>query len=1684
MMGRAMKTYANFALAGCIAAGAVISLPVHAVTVNKEATGTDLTAGASWVGGIAPGSGDVAKWGNGDALGGTLTMGSSLSWQGMNVYGASGVITTTGVGTLTLGGAGISLLGGVNLTVNNHVAVGASQDWVVGSGRTLLINTTGSTIAFNSGTTTTLSGAGTVEFGNNRVLTGAGDLVVDGVILSNNLQGGTQTRTGDTYLNSGTIKISTGVSLFGSGDLHINGGNIGSGNTNRRTIGNTVYVGDDFEVGGAGVSSGAIQFSGAMDFGSASRTIMATSIFEINGTVSNAPALVKTGAGSLVLGAVNMSGTSLTLSAGGMLLGGNGTATIGSLSGVAGTTIASNYNLVSNGLRPLSVNQTVDGEFHGTITNAGGGARSISLTKTGAATLTLTGVNTYDGSTTVSAGTLKISGAGQLGGGTYAGAITDNATLHIGTTAAQTLSGSISGSGTLVKSNSGTLTISNTGNTFSGTTSVNGGTLNLTGATGSTSKLAVGGGTFSYQRATAQTVNGLTVNAGSSTVANTNSGATNVLNLGAITRSAGGAVNFPTATAANNVVTTSTANTNGILGPWATVGQNWAANDGSGSIVAFTAYTDVTRLSSGTKAIANDATANVRVVDGTGGTGNITLAAADTTSNSLLQSATGGAVTVDTTAATFRTGGILMASGASALTIGTAANAGTLTAASAGGDLLVRNNVASSSNTLTIHSTIANNTSASSVSIIGNSASNPTVTLTGTNTYSGGTTLGGDGWISVGHNSALGTGDVIFNNSGIFRFSSDSGTGRSLSNPVTFNGEGVARMGAGSPSNGTLTFSGAVSLGGASRTLDTAVNTYFTGTVSNGGITKQGAANLYLQGANIFSGLLDITTSGTVALEHVGAVNGAPSVNMSAGNLGIGAPFVGNTATIGNLTGTGGTITTQWNAGNGVRTLQVNQTVDGTFAGVLQSEGAGLRQLALIKTGTATLTLSGNSTYSGGTTISQGTLIATHANAFGTSGTVTLNNPGTGANNTNLLLGNVTLGRAITVANQGSGTVTLGANGSVALPTFSGAITLNKGVTLDGSTNTDRLTFSGGIGGTGDVTIAGSSRVVFTTTANTYNGTTTINSNSILQLSDGSATSTQLLPNASVLTLNAGAFLKLAKGANSETIGGLSGTGTVRGHEGVPSVASALVINNSGSHNFGGVLENGGALGATLSLTKSGAGAQTLSGNNTYSGATTVSDGMLIAQGGYAIGDNSTVDLANLPTAQLQITHTEQVGALNGGGASGGNIALSSGITLTTGNNNASTSYGGVISGVGASLNKRGTGTQTLTGASSFSGAVTIDNGVLGVDAIAASGNQPLGTGTGSIAMLNGSTLRFTGTSGTTGRGLTLSGTNGGQVEVSNAAGTLTLGGTISGASANFTKNGAGTFNQTGSGDWTGNTFITGGTYNVTSTGSIGNTGEIQLTGSATLNINTTTQVRAASLDITSGTVNLNSGALRTNGITMASGTAFSWGAGTLTMQTAATGSTGSTDRREPGSSGSTLPVYEGTRITIDGAAAGLATTTGSVLDLGPTYTSGGMRYDQLQVSGSLNLTAAGDTLNFDFNPRFFRPSVFGADGAGTLILVDGTSFSGTFDSFTGVLSDYIGFTAAPNSGSVVGVLGVSTLNPLTDIPVDTYYLEYETDTGNVLFHYRLSASVPEPASAGLLVVGALFLRALRRHPA
>ena len=131
----------------------------------------------------------------------------------------------------------------------------------------------------------------------------------------------------------------------------------------------------------------------------------------------------------------------------------------------------------------------------GTISGVISGGYGITKVGGSGSTLTLSGVNTYTGNTTISAGTLQIAGAGQLGGGNYAGNIANSDTFNYNSTAAQTLSGVISGSGTLTESGPGILTLSGT-NTYTGVTTVNSGTLALgaTGSINSTPQIAIAAG--------------------------------------------------------------------------------------------------------------------------------------------------------------------------------------------------------------------------------------------------------------------------------------------------------------------------------------------------------------------------------------------------------------------------------------------------------------------------------------------------------------------------------------------------------------------------------------------------------------------------------------------------------------------------------------------------------------------------------------------------------------------------------------------------------------------------------------------------------------------------------------------------------------------------------------------------------------------------------------------------------------------------------------------------------------------------------------------------------------------------------------------------------------------------------------------------------------------------------------
>jgi outer membrane autotransporter protein len=115
------------------------------------------------------------------------------------------------------------------------------------------------------------------------------------------------------------------------------------------------------------------------------------------------------------------------------------------------------------------------------------------LLKTGAGTLVLTGTNTYAGGTVVAQGTLQ--------GNTNSlhGAIVDNATVSFVQASDGTYSGSISGSGLLIKDGNATLTLTGS-NTYTGGTVVQAG--GLTGNTTSLQGTIVNNGTLDFDQPT------------------------------------------------------------------------------------------------------------------------------------------------------------------------------------------------------------------------------------------------------------------------------------------------------------------------------------------------------------------------------------------------------------------------------------------------------------------------------------------------------------------------------------------------------------------------------------------------------------------------------------------------------------------------------------------------------------------------------------------------------------------------------------------------------------------------------------------------------------------------------------------------------------------------------------------------------------------------------------------------------------------------------------------------------------------------------------------------------------------------------------------------------------------------------------------------------------------------------
>ena len=191
---------------------------------------------------------------------------------------------------------------------------------------------------------------------------------------------------------------------------------------------------------------------------------------------------------------INTSGSGIVKYAGNMTYLGATTITSGTLqigdggtSGklAAGSAITNNGTLVFN--RSDAVTQGTD--FASVIAGTG------NLEQAGSNTLTISGNNTYTGATVINAGTLEIGAAGRLGGGSYAGNISNNGTLIYSGTNAQTLSGMISGTGSLTQNASSQLLLTGN-NSYTGTTTISAGTIRLQN-TASNSQAIVGDITIS-----------------------------------------------------------------------------------------------------------------------------------------------------------------------------------------------------------------------------------------------------------------------------------------------------------------------------------------------------------------------------------------------------------------------------------------------------------------------------------------------------------------------------------------------------------------------------------------------------------------------------------------------------------------------------------------------------------------------------------------------------------------------------------------------------------------------------------------------------------------------------------------------------------------------------------------------------------------------------------------------------------------------------------------------------------------------------------------------------------------------------------------------------------------------------------------------------------------------------------
>jgi filamentous hemagglutinin family protein len=766
---------------------------------------------------------------------------------------------------------------------------------------------------------------------------------------------------------------------------------------------------------------------------------------------------------------------------------------------------------------------------------------------------------------------------------------------------------------------------------------------------------------------------------------------------------------------------------------------------------------------------------------------------------------------------------------------------------------------------------------------------------------------------------------------------------------VTLNGGTLAA------STGTSSLGGGVTLGGNSAVNVTGTQLTLSRAIGGPtfGIDKQGSGTLVLSGANTYTGTTAVS-GGTLRLGAANRIANTSAVTVASGatfNLDSFAETVGSLAGAGTVTLGSATLTS---GGDGTST---------TFSGVASGTGG------LTKTGAGVLTLSGANTYTGVTRINAGIVRASGGAAIADASQVTLANVATAF---------------------------LDLTDDEGIGNLSGGGTAGGNVTLNGNTLTVNeaaaTTFSGVLRGSGGFTKEGAA-VLTLSGVNTYTGATAVN---VGTLRLGAA---NRIADASALTVAGGATFNLNNQA--ETVGSIAGGGNI-------TLGSATLASGGDgtSTTFSGIASGTGR------LTKTGSGVLTLSGGNTYTGATTINGGTVRASGGAAIADTSQVTLGNVAGASFDLTGSERIGNLSGGGPLGGNVTLN-GNTLTV-NQAGTTTFAGVAGGTGG-LIKQGTGALTLTGANTYSGdtAVTAGTLTLGASNVLADATH---------VVVNGGTLAKSTNSDTVAGVQLVAGS------ITGTTGTLTSttdydlqSGTVSsilGGAVGANKSTGGTVILSRANTYTGATNVGAGTLAVTANNALGATAA------------GTTVAAGATLDLRNVTYGMTE-ALTLGGGTLATSTGTSSFAGAVTLGANSAVNVAGTQLTLSGAIG-------GGAFGIDKLGAGRLVLSGLETYTGTTAVSGGtLRLGAANriADASAVTVAAGAT--FDLNN--FAQTVGSLAGAGNVTLGSATltsSGDGTSTTFSGIASGTGGLTKT--GGGVFTLSGANGYSGATAISAGT----------------------------------------------